>query len=1299
MWFVSKNILEYFCRQDISDDKKNKAIDTYAVIIKKVISKMSTSEIIDYLFEKKVPKKLKNLICDCVNEITTHKDSECKAKAAELLELFKKKYGTSKGFIKLDHTPDIIKKYIIDTEYEKTKVTVVSDERSNKKIRKSILRLSFVSYEYAKVLKSGVSLEIEDYIIDECLNTSYSIANVIEASDLEDRIRDKVINRKVNKENVFEVIHYLRNTKYDKVVYNMKLRDIEDYINSLNYKTILNVLNSYYTPKLIFDYLFEYKMDLIEKAIRKASFREIETLVFRECNQRIVEMVVERKPRYIYSIIDKFYTFQYLSWIKLKYLPKEYKDYIINKHHKRLVKAIKEMKPYDVSDLLKKDSHVPEVVQELVFVICSDKILEYYEKEDDKEIIRSIRYGSLGFRLKRFLIEERINKDNVFMLLGEIFLDEETLRFTLELKKDLIKDYLLGLSNDNLFKFKDKRFNTEIVESMMESNQELIKDRLDQLSEEELYKYLDNENVRVTVKKLILEKYEVDSDDIENVLYLIGMYDTRLILDNYEEIREFINASGIDFNSFLQYGSGSKRHSKWFDRILEILYISEDIDDFIKCKNYLFDNYYDVYKENPIYEISSFLELLDSYASYKELFLDLENRRIILSKKDKGDLASVFVMENIREEYKPKVYENLSTYKKEIYDGFLVGINSDSISLDGLKKTFNNVLFNNAYSVLCNIGGTRAFRTLKKDNKDSKSVCDLIDELFVYSTIMEMVNDSNNIEGLKDILNYVFGDINILTKIQNCFSQFEKKVLKLYEMDSNNNLTRLSEVRGMEDVIDEEKQKLYGGEVFDFSNKNYCLYGHILSSKENIDDLINGISTGKSNFISVSPVSYRGQKYYWDRNEVIFAYDYVPNGNFVCSSISNMGSNSSISNNSSEVKNINRRQRGILETSAVVEQNAEALLFREGLKPCGLILPGGREPSKKEMDIHEKYGLPFIITQKLYESIDDPSYVFKNDLKFDVDIDYSDIQELRDILEILKISTIRVKEDDYYTGREIAVFADCHSMYEPTLAVLEDIRRNGIREIYSLGDNVGLGPNPSEVFDLLDEYRVISIAGNAEYYNTLGVEPFPYLVSDRLDNQLWTERKLGQERIMKLKIYPASIDLFLGDKKIALCHFANDIRWDFRDRSVHTYLASDGSAEQFMYTNSEEALSEITGAVSSSKVVSAVNGYMSARMDPIFGGKKVTDYDFIIQGHSHFEKDDELDNGISIITLRALGMGFTGDEVEDEACYYILRETKDGNVDIEKVYVKFNRNSLLSSIHTCDLPSKDRILSYVKKSR
>ncbi len=272
-------------------------------------------------------------------------------------------------------------------------------------------------------------------------------------------------------------------------------------------------------------------------------------------------------------------------------------------------------------------------------------------------------------------------------------------------------------------------------------------------------------------------------------------------------------------------------------------------------------------------------------------------------------------------------------------------------------------------------------------------------------------------------------------------------------------------------------------------------------------------------------------------------------------------------------------------------------------------------------------------------------------------------------------------------------------MYEPTLAVLEDIRRNGITEIYSLGDNVGLGPNPSEVFDLLEEYNVTSIAGNSEYYNTLGLAPFPYFYKEKTEVQEWTEQQLGKERISKLKLYPASIDLVLGGQKLALCHFANDCRWDFVDRSTHTYqrnFLNGDAAEQFLYTNSEECKKKIDNCISSHKKGDPrVRGYVSSKNEPLFQGKKVTDYDAIIQGHVHFHMEDEIE-GTKIHTLRAVGMGYENDK-SNTACYYVLKERKDNTYEIEKRLVTFNRNSLLSSIYTSSLPNKELVLRYVKK--
>ena len=112
---------------------------------------------------------------------------------------------------------------------------------------------------------------------------------------------------------------------------------------------------------------------------------------------------------------------------------------------------------------------------------------------------------------------------------------------------------------------------------------------------------------------------------------------------------------------------------------------------------------------------------------------------------------------------------------------------------------------------------------------------------------------------------------------------------------------------------------------------------------------------------------------------------------------------------------------------------------------------------------------------------------------------------------------------------------------------------------------------------------------------------------------------------------------------------------------------------------------------------SDMRGYAAAKEEPIFGGKRVTDYDAILQGHAHFDLKDKLER-TDIYTLRAVGMGY-GDDNTDTACYYVLREKKDGSFDLDKRTVPFNKYSLLSNINSSSEPGKEYILKYVSDDK
>lgn len=283
-----------------------------------------------------------------------------------------------------------------------------------------------------------------------------------------------------------------------------------------------------------------------------------------------------------------------------------------------------------------------------------------------------------------------------------------------------------------------------------------------------------------------------------------------------------------------------------------------------------------------------------------------------------------------------------------------------------------------------------------------------------------------------------------------------------------------------------------------------------------------------------------------------------------------------------------------------------------------------------------------------------------------------------------------------YTGRQIAIFTDIHGLLYPTIAVLNDIKKRGIVEIYSLGDNIGVGPNPKEVLDLLYENGVKIINGNSEDYSTIGIEPFSsYFCNGKKESQEWTLSQLTSNQIKNLNENKHSYDLIVGGMKIGLCHFCNDVRIDFDRNSTWTYQRSinfriDNPQKQFYYTNSEEQKNIIN---EKSKVDIQKNaGFLSAKNELIFDGKTIDYYNEIIQGHVHFKLFTE-DENVKIRTIRALAIAYGNDPI-DCASYIIIKE-KELGYDVEEVLVSFNRELMLKSIDDSSMPNKAKINRYI----
>lgn len=1151
MWFFNnKTLLERLNDETISNEKKAKLVKRGTIRLHLEIKSLSEENLLKYLYKSNLPEEVKDLLYKELTRVSRGIFSEEKTKYKKFKEVFSEKFA-KEGLLGSKYCLDEFKEIIIDKVYDEDLMSVISKGNISTYKKKIIIDLKVSRYDVEKLLEYPLSNEIIDYILHTKLSDSYAIKNCFNDEKISREVKNRIIDECITAENIFEVQYGIYKDKTINL-FDSRKELVEENFNRADSSNILNYFTEYSVPDDFRDRLYFYKFDEIKEAVLNADNKKVKSVLGSSYSKTLNDFIFDNRKDVCYEIACSLEPYELINALNRKNNPDEFKRMIINEHKDKIVEEIKKLTYRDL-DLyyLTYDSSIPKDIQDLMFSIHYDVIVENIMGIPESKLDTEIKYSNTSKDILKLILKLRYDDKMTFDLLSSVSIHSRIVDLVLDAKSDLLTSYIKSLPIEEVFALKKLKVVSEIKDRIILQNKDYFLSLIDKLDSEQKFEILNNKDVGGAAKQILLGNFGIDGLDINECLTLLTRGNAEMLISNFHDIKEFVLSCGINFQSLLQYGAGSKKHSDWLDHLAGII-INDDKDNFINCINYLFNNYYDSLneKENAVYIIESFLEVIDGYTNYKELLLNMANSNNILSEKDKMNLKFLFNVSIPDGIESPKTFEELSDFKLKIYSDYIEKINSGLLEDKEIKKIFNDLLFCDSKIVLDSIGGTGALRTLRKDNINNLEISSLIDEVIMYGRVIEMVNDSNNDEGLKSVLKYVFSDINTLTKFQNLFSGFGDKVSKLYELDSSYNLTSLNDAR-MIDAIDYSLSAKYGGEVFNFSDKNYALYAHILSRREEVSDIVAGVSSGEQNFISVSPISYRGQVYYWGRDEVTFAFDKLPKGSFMRSSISNMGSNGFISKNSSEVNFGTMPQRGILESSSTTGNNAEALLIREGLKPCGLILPGGRTPTSAEMAIHEEYGLPFIVTQEVGKSIEDVKCVFNTEVVGEKR-EISGVDELDEIISLLTPNVSISKEDDVYTGREVAIFTDCHSMFEPTIAVLDDIRRHGITEIYSLGDNVGLGPNPCEVFDLLEEYGVVSVAGNSEYYNTLGIEPFDYFYEAKKNSQDWTEAKLGRERVKKMEVYPASIDLVLGGERLALCHFANDVRWDFHEHSTHT---------------------------------------------------------------------------------------------------------------------------------------------------
>ncbi len=224
-----------------------------------------------------------------------------------------------------------------------------------------------------------------------------------------------------------------------------------------------------------------------------------------------------------------------------------------------------------------------------------------------------------------------------------------------------------------------------------------------------------------------------------------------------------------------------------------------------------------------------------------------------------------------------------------------------------------------------------------------------------------------------------------------------------------------------------------------------------------------------------------------------------------------------------------------------------------------------------------------------------------------------------------------------------AIISDIHSNLDALEVVFDDIQRQGITEIYCLGDVIGYGPNPRECIDAIMANCKLSILGNHDHGAMLDPEGFNSSAERAI---FWTREQLEKAE---------------GDPEI------NARRWDFLGDLPRTHR--DGEF-LFVHGSARNPLNEY---------VFPEDIYNQRKMDKIFS---LVEH-FCFQGHTHvpgvfsqsltFHNPDELNYRFELgrekvlINVGSVGQPRDGDP---RACYVVL---EDGLITFRRLEYPVNR--------------------------
>ena len=1096
---------------------------------------------------------------------------------------------------------------------------------------------------------------------------NYDYTNIIHAN-FDDRKMKRLL--KIAKDNKFD-FSYDNLSKFNK---DCNAFSCEEFMKeAINYdcnniiysKRVTNSLIKYSIEKG-FDFSYDNLEKLFDKSnnifdnrifMEKAIENDLDNICLYSgvfLSENIINKIIDNFD-FSYENLSKIYEFNYNNYL---FLSKEIMQKAIEFNNDNIKFCILHDYNFYKNEIIEKKLKIsPEILQELGRILKES----YMNLGEEKDLIEA-------------------NPNNIIMIACSYRYED-----------DLKQYFEYAVDNGVDLSYEKLRFIPEFVFDSMDDNnvKKLIEKDVNNIllykgSSDEVFKYAVEKGFKFTRENLLklgenskifsidAFKYAIE-EDVNNILLYKGSSD---------EVFKYAVEKGFKFTreNLLKLGENSKIFS-----IDAFKYaIEEDVNNILLYKGSSDEVFKYAIEKGFILTYDN----LNSLAS-KDILLNSEMLMDIAIKHDiknlleyNGNLLKFnFLKEKLKLSDNKNIEELIKKYEKKYneYSDILTNYSGDRLKFLLNEETFNSFLekigFNKDTFIQYNFGVDYDFLTdiiqISKNSENLETFCSFINDMSKYYDDNVFDKSKMLITLLKNYNRYPELCENIeknnidLSDVQ--FSQLSKLFKNKIEIN-NINISKISDLEKIDEILMDKFQKNYDNShdisekidnlckiIFGYSNQEIeemlQKYGNtarlkqlmfdnrydekikskielylgytaafemLLNEKniENLDYLFENIKKNSDVIFEINSLFEDYQEemrklYAYETNENLTKKDYIDDAYL----------ETMIDKEKSE-------KYGVRDTSNT-NGNSEYLCLREGLKPCCIILPNGREATDEEISIAKEYGLYFVKTQEKDVSLKSSPEEIKYKSKTTIEKEKYDEMSSK-ISQLQKLMSKK-------SPRKIAIFTDSHGLYEPTLEALEDARKDGVTEIYSLGDNIGTGSNPGEVIDLLEEYNVKSLKGNHEIYALDGIDSMSGHLSsyamkeEAKKNSDWTKSKLTSEQIEEIRKCPEELEIEIGGKKVLLCHHTKD------------------------YNTGKE--------------------------------KYDTDkYDDVFQGHEHFESGNK-----NIHTVRAVGMGYSSYDPKGIASYIELVEKPDGNgYDIIKRTVNYSLERSKREIDESDAPSEDK---------